>query len=69
MSGAVDTIANARQATDQDLATRAGLEDHVAFATLVESRHDRAFRTASAILGSEADARAVVRDAGLWRRP
>lgn len=45
-----------------DLVARARSGDRLAFTTLVEYRLDGAFRTASAILGNEADARDVVQD-------
>jgi RNA polymerase sigma-70 factor (ECF subfamily) len=41
----------------------AGGGDHDAFASLVEARIDHAVRTASAILGNEADARDAVQEA------
>jgi RNA polymerase sigma-70 factor (ECF subfamily) len=54
---------------DVDLVERAAGGDVAAFETLVAARLDRAFRTASAILGSEADAHDVVQDAfvAAWR--
>lgn len=48
-----------------DLVVRARDGDKAAFAALVESRLDRVFRTASAMLNSEADARDVVQEAFL----
>lgn len=45
------------------LVARAGQGDHDAFALLIETRLDRVFRTANAILGNEADARDVTQDA------
>jgi len=53
-----------------DLVSRARDGDRAAFASLVESRLDRVFRTASAMLNSEADARDVVQDAflALWHQ-
>jgi RNA polymerase sigma-70 factor (ECF subfamily) len=56
-------IASPTVATDAQLVERAGLGDEVAFGQLVEGRIDRAFRTASAILGNEADARDATQDA------
>lgn len=47
----------------ESLVARAREGDASAFAALVESRLDRLFRTASAMLNSEADARDVVQDA------
>jgi len=54
---------------DQDLVARAARGDVDAFESLVAARLNRAFRTASAILGSEADAHDVVQDAfvATWR--
>jgi RNA polymerase sigma-70 factor (ECF subfamily) len=54
---------------DEDLVRRAAAGDVDAFEALVAARLNRAFRTASAILGSEADAHDVVQDAFLatWR--
>ena len=56
-------------ARDEDLVVRAAGGDVDAFETLVAARLNRAFRTASAILGSEADAHDVVQDAfvATWR--
>jgi RNA polymerase sigma-70 factor (ECF subfamily) len=48
---------------DGHLVERAGRGDQGAFAQLVESRLDRAFRTACAILGNEADARDATQEA------
>jgi RNA polymerase sigma factor (sigma-70 family) len=48
-----------------DLVALARDGDKAAFAALVESRLDRVFRTASAMLNSEADARDVVQEAFL----
>ena len=48
---------------DEDLVERAAGGDVDAFEVLVAARLSRAFRTASAILGSEADAHDVVQDA------
>ena len=54
---------------DEDLVERAAAGDVDAFEALVAARLNRAFRTASAILGSEADAYDVVQDAfvATWR--
>lgn len=54
---------------DEDLVDRAACGDVDAFETLVVARFNRAFRTASAILGSEADAYDVVQEAfvATWR--
>jgi RNA polymerase sigma-70 factor (ECF subfamily) len=54
---------------DEDLVERAAAGDVGAFEALVAARLNRAFRTASAILGSEADAHDVVQDAfvATWR--
>lgn len=54
---------------DEDLVERAARGDVDAFEALVAARLNRAFRTASAILGSEADAYDVVQDAfvATWR--
>ena len=54
---------------DEDLVERAARGDVDAFETLVATRLNRAFRTASAILGSEADAHDVVQEAfvATWR--
>jgi RNA polymerase sigma-70 factor (ECF subfamily) len=54
---------------DEDLVERAAAGDADAFEALVAARLNRAFRTASAILGSEADAHDVVQDAfvATWR--
>lgn len=48
---------------DLQLVARAGGGDHLAFGQLVETRLDRAFRTANAILGNEADARDATQEA------
>lgn len=53
----------ARIETDQHLVERAGRGDQVAFSQLVESRMDRAFRTACAVLGNDADARDATQEA------
>lgn len=55
---------------DADLIGRAAAGDLDAFEALVAPRLTRSFRTACAILGSEADAHDVVQDAFLavWRR-
>ena len=54
---------------DDDLVERAAAGDVDAFEVLVASRLNRAVRTASAILGSEADAHDVVQEAfvATWR--
>lgn len=54
---------------DEDLVERAAGGDVGAFEALVSARLTRAFRTASAILGSEADAYDVVQEAfvATWR--
>lgn len=54
---------------DEDLVERAAGGDVEAFEALVAARLNRAFRTASAILGSEADAYDVVQEAfvATWR--
>lgn len=54
---------------DEDLVERAAGDDVVAFEALMAPRLNRAFRTASAILGSEADAHDVVQEAfvATWR--
>ena len=54
---------------DADLVERAAAGDVDAFEALVAARLSRAFRTASAILGSEADAHDVVQEAfvATWR--
>ena len=54
---------------DEDLVERAAGGDVDAFEALVAARLNRAFRTASAILGSEADAHDVVQEAfvAAWR--
>lgn len=54
---------------DEDLVGRAARGDLDAFEALVAPRLNRAFRTASAILGSEADAYDVVQEACIatWR--
>jgi RNA polymerase sigma-70 factor (ECF subfamily) len=55
---------------DVDLVERAAAGDVDAFEALVAARLNRTFRTASAILGSEADAHDVVQEAFLatWRQ-
>lgn len=52
-----------------DLVARAAQGDEIAFERLVAGRAERAFRTACAILGNEADARDATQDAFLsaWR--
>jgi RNA polymerase sigma-70 factor (ECF subfamily) len=54
---------------DEDMVERAAGGDVDAFEALVAARLNRAFRTASAILGSEADAHDVVQEAfvATWR--
>lgn len=54
---------------DEDLVDRAAAGDVDAFEALVAARLNRSFRTASAILGSEADAHDVVQEAfvAAWR--
>lgn len=54
---------------DPHFVARAAHGDRDAFAVLVETRLDRAFRTASAMLGNEADARDVVQETfiAVWR--
>lgn len=54
---------------DEDLVERAAAGDVDAFEALVAARLTRSFRTASAILGSEADAHDVVQEAfvATWR--
>ena len=55
---------------DEDLVERAARGDVDAFEALVAARLTRSFRTASAILGSEADAHDVVQEAfvAAWRQ-
>lgn len=55
---------------DEDLVERAAGGDVDAFEALVAARLNRAFRTASAILGSEADAHDAVQEAfvATWRQ-
>ena len=57
-------------ARDEDLVERAAGGDVDAFEALVASRLNRSFRTASAILGNEADAHDVVQEAfvAAWRQ-
>lgn len=55
----------APEAAMHDVVAQARDGDKAAFAALVESRLDRVFRTASAMLNSEADARDVVQEAFL----
>lgn len=54
---------------DEDLVERAAAGDVDAFEALVAARLNRAFRTATAILGSESDAHDVVQEAfvATWR--
>jgi RNA polymerase sigma-70 factor, ECF subfamily len=56
--------------TTDDLVSRARRVDRIAFASFVESRLDRVFRTASAMLNNEADAQDVVQEAFLatWQQ-
>ena len=60
---------NAAVALDGDLVKRAAAGDMAAFEALVEPRLNRTFRTASAILGNEADAADAVQEAfvAAWR--
>jgi RNA polymerase sigma-70 factor (ECF subfamily) len=51
--------------TSEDLVRSARDGDRDAFASLIEERFDRVFRTASAILGNDADARDIVQEAFL----
>jgi RNA polymerase sigma-70 factor (ECF subfamily) len=62
MDDVVEAI-GVEQARDQRLVELAGQGDRDAFATLVETRIGSAVRTASAILGNEADARDAVQEA------
>jgi len=61
--GNVEDVAGIARAADASLVELAGQGDDEAFAALAERRLDAAFRTASAILGNEADARDVVQEA------
>lgn len=65
MTERIGSVAN----RDEDLVARAAAGDVDAFEALVAARLNRAFRTASAILGSEADAHDVVQEAfvATWR--
>lgn len=63
MYDAVERIDPVGQSVDRRLLELAGQGDHDAFGTLVERRIGSAFRTASAILGNEADAYDVVQEA------
>lgn len=63
MGDVVDDIDHAGALAHERLVQLAGEGNHDAFATLVEERLGAAFRTASAILGNEADARDVVQEA------
>ena len=69
MDEVVDDVRRAGEATDQRLVMLASRGDHAAFAKLVEGRIGPAVRTASAILGNEADAHDVVQEAftSAWR--
>jgi RNA polymerase sigma-70 factor (ECF subfamily) len=62
MDDVVEAI-GVEQARDQRLVELAGRGDRDAFAALVETRIGSAVRTASAILGNEADARDAVQEA------
>lgn len=55
--------------TETDLVRRAATGDTIAFERLLAARAERAFRTARAILGNEADARDATQDAfvSAWR--
>jgi RNA polymerase sigma-70 factor (ECF subfamily) len=63
MTDVVEGIGRVAEPVDQRLVELAGKGDRDAFAELVESRLAATFRTASAILGNEADARDVVQEA------
>lgn len=58
------------KAIEAELVDRARRGDHAAFEALLSTRLDKQFRTACAILGSEADARDATQDACLstWRQ-
>ena len=56
-------LAAAPAISDAQLVERAGRGDQDAFGILVEGRVEHAFRTATAILGNEADARDATQDA------
>jgi len=64
---AVDALPSSAEA---DLVRRAAQGDSAAFAVLVGTRADRAFRTAQAILGNEPDARDATQEAfvAAWRQ-
>lgn len=59
----VERIGPAHALGEQGLVERAGRGDHDAFRELVESRIAMSFRTASAILGNEADAYDAIQEA------
>lgn len=63
MTDVVEGVGRVAESVDQRLIKRAGMGDEDAFAELVEQRLAATFRTASAILGNEADARDVVQEA------
>jgi RNA polymerase sigma-70 factor (ECF subfamily) len=63
MTDAVEEIGRVAEPMDQRLVELAGNGDRDAFAELVESRLAATLRTASAILGNEADARDVLQEA------
>ena len=63
ISDGVEEIGQFARSRDERLVEAAGRGDHDAFTILVEGRIDHVLRTASAILGNEADARDVVQDA------
>jgi RNA polymerase sigma-70 factor, ECF subfamily len=63
MTDAMEEIGRVAEPMDQRLVELAGNGDRDAFAELVESRLAATFRTASAILGNEADARDVLQEA------
>ena len=63
MGDVVEDIGTTARPAEERLVELAGGGDQDAFAALVERRLESAFRTASAILGNEADARDVVQEA------
>jgi RNA polymerase sigma-70 factor (ECF subfamily) len=63
MGDVAEDLGLAARAAEERLVELAGRGDQDAFAVLVERRLETAFRTASAILGNEADARDVVQEA------
>jgi RNA polymerase sigma-70 factor (ECF subfamily) len=69
-AGAPDTIGGPDGAGLVSLVERARAGDRAAFERLVERRIDRAYRTARAILGNDADARDATQEAFLdaWRQ-